>query len=59
MEFITIKKDDNINHIFLKGNLDKERTDQIDLDFSLNIFTYKKPTLINISNVDYISSLGL
>lgn len=57
---LQVKSDNpDISYVALIGRLDLPGVNQIELKFSVNTVTQRKPTLVDLSEVDYIASLGL
>jgi anti-sigma B factor antagonist len=59
MEMKTITADDSITHVALEGCLDLAGAKSIELDFAALVCGRRKPALIDLSNVSYISSYGI
>ena len=49
----------DISYIALIGRLDLPGVQKIDLKFSVNTATQRKPTIVDLSDLEYIASLGL
>ena len=57
---LQVKSDNpNISYVAFIGRLDLPGVDHIDLKFSVNTVTQRKPTIVDLSEVEYIASLGL
>jgi len=59
MEMKVIREDDELTHVKLSGRVDLEGIGDLDLEFTRHTVTRRKPTLVDISDVDYIASIGL
>ena len=59
MELRIKPHDQNISYIALIGRLDLPGVQQIELKFTANTVTQRKPTLVDLSELEYIASLGL
>lgn len=59
IEIKEISTDEQINHLALIGRLDLAASEQIELKFATLVATRAKPTLIDLSELEYITSLGL
>lgn len=59
MEMKVIREDDELTHVKLSGRVDLEGIGDLDLEFTRHIVTRRKPALVDISDVDYIASIGL
>ncbi len=59
MELKVIRQDDHMTHLALSGRLDLNAVEEIGLKFTATAVSRRKPTLIDISEVEYIASLGL
>lgn len=59
MNMKVIREDDELTHIKLSGRVDLEGIGDLDLEFTRHAVTRRKPTLVDISDVDYIASIGL
>lgn len=59
MNMKVIREDDELTHIKLSGRVDLEGIGDLDLEFTRHTVTRRKPTLVDISDVDYIASIGL
>lgn len=59
IEIKEILTDEQINHLALIGRLDLAGSEQIELKFTTIVATRAKPTLIDLSQLEYITSLGL
>ncbi len=59
MELNVIKEDEEITHLALKGRMDLLGSENIELKFTAHTVSRRKPTLIDLSGVEFIASLGL
>ncbi len=59
MEMKVIREDEELTHVRLSGRVDLEGIGDLDLEFTRHIVTRRKPALVDISDVDYIASIGL
>jgi anti-anti-sigma factor len=50
---------EGINCIFLKGRLDIAGTQAVDLKFTTLTSTRRQPVMVDLSEVDFISSIGI
>jgi anti-anti-sigma factor len=55
----TVRADDTITHVALIGRLNVHGVNQIQYDFNHMMTLLPKPTIVDISEVSYIASLGL
>jgi anti-sigma B factor antagonist len=59
MELNVIREDDELTHVSLKGRMDMMGLEGMELKFTAHTVSRRKPTLIDLSGVDFIASLGL
>lgn len=59
MEIKIIKTDEDLTHLALIGRLDLLGAEQVELKFTVLVVTGGKPALIDLSGLEFISSLGL
>ena len=59
MEMKVIREDDKLTHVKLSGRVDLEGIGSLDLEFTRHTVARRKPTIVDISDVDYIASIGL
>jgi anti-anti-sigma factor len=59
MEIKQIKTDEQITHLALIGRLDLAGAEQVELKFTALVATRAKPCLIDLSDLEFIASLGL
>lgn len=59
MEMRVIKADDELTHVKLTGRVDLEGIGDLDREFTRQTVTRRKPVIVDISDVDYIASIGL
>jgi anti-anti-sigma factor len=54
-----VRQDDSITHLALVGRLDIAGVQQIDQEFHARTAARHKPALVDLSQVDFLSSLGM
>lgn len=59
MELKVVEGSSPVTHIVLSGKLDVEGEEQISSDFKELTTVVKKPTLVDMSDVSYLASLGI
>ena len=59
MEIKEIKTDEQITHLALSGRLNIAGAEQVELKFTALVASRAKPSLIDLSDLEFISSLGL
>ena len=59
MEMNLVKADEDYTHIELTGRVDLQGIGDLDLEFTKQVVTRKKPVLVDISGVDFMASIGL
>jgi anti-anti-sigma factor len=59
MEFTLLQADDQRTHVKLTGRLDVAGVNKVTLEFSRHVATRRKPTVVDLSGVDFIASLGM
>ena len=59
MEIKEIKIDEQITHLALSGRLNIAGAEQVELKFTALVASRAKPSLIDLSDLEFISSLGL
>jgi anti-sigma B factor antagonist len=59
MELKEIRMDDYITHVALIGKLDVQGLHAVDVKFHGYTAARRKPTLVDISQLEFISSLGI
>jgi anti-sigma B factor antagonist len=59
MELDVIREDEEITHLGIKGRMDMMGLEGMELKFTAHTVSRRKPTLIDLSGVDFIASLGL
>jgi len=59
MKFKVVQQTDSLNHVELQGSLDCEGVQEIGGKFSNMTAVMHTDTLVDMSKVDYVSSLGL
>lgn len=59
MELKVIRQDDELTHLALIGRLDLETVHMLQVKFTTLTAARHKPSLIDLSEVDYLPSVGL
>jgi anti-sigma B factor antagonist len=59
MEMKVISEDDELTHLKLSGRVDLETIGDLDLEFTRHTVARRKPAIVDISDVDYMASIGL
>ncbi|HSG30154.1 MAG TPA: STAS domain-containing protein [Thermodesulfobacteriota bacterium] len=59
MEIKEITTDESITHLELIGRLDLKGVEQVELKFTTLVAAKAKPSLIDLSKLEFIASLGL
>ncbi len=59
MEMTLVNAGPEFTHIALSGRVDLKGIGDLDWEFSRQTVTRKKPVLVDISDVDYLASIGL
>jgi anti-sigma B factor antagonist len=59
MQLNQIRVDDQITHLALVGSLDLAGLHAVDMKFHSYTAARRKPTLVDLSQLDFISSLGM
>ncbi len=59
MELNVIREDEEIIHLALKGRMDLLGLENMELKFTAHTVSRQKPTLIDLSGVEFIASLGV
>lgn len=59
MRLKVIRDDDAVNHIALTGRLDVQGVNDIQYDFLRQTISLPKPTMVDLSEVNYIASVGI
>ena len=59
MNMRVVSEHDDLTHIALEGRLDTAGVQDIELKFLAHTASRGKPTLIDMSGVEYVSSLGM
>jgi anti-anti-sigma factor len=59
MQLTIIREDDSITHVALLGNLDVEGVNRIQDRFAFTTTSRRKATLVDVSQVSFIASLGM
>ena len=58
-DMIVVRQDDELTLIELVGRLNIRGVEELDLKFTSNTVTRRKPAIIDISKIDFLGSLGL
>jgi anti-anti-sigma regulatory factor len=59
MKMMVVREDEELTHVKLLGRIDLEGIGDLDLEFTRHTVARRRPTLVDISDVDYIASIGL
>jgi anti-sigma B factor antagonist len=59
MRLETLRAEDSIHHVALVGRLDVKGVNEVQYEFQQQTTVLPKPTLVDLSKVTYIASLGL
>ena len=59
MQLNVIRADDSITHLAVHGRLDIQGVSQIERQFVFNTTSRRKATLVDVSRVTFIASLGM
>jgi len=59
MELAILQADDTLTHIALNGRLDLEGVRAVEQTFVFNTTARRTPVLVDLSQVDFIASLGI
>jgi anti-anti-sigma factor len=59
MELTVIRADDSVTHLAILGNLDIQGVNEIQDRFVFNTAARRKATLVDLSQVTFIASLGM
>ncbi len=59
MEFSVADRPDGITFVTLAGSLDLKGTNEIDLKFQSSIAPRRQPTIVDVSGLTFISSIGM
>jgi anti-anti-sigma factor len=59
MELRMLREDDELTHVALVGRLDLAGVQEIEVPFTAHTATRRKPTLVDLSQVTFVVSLGL
>jgi anti-sigma B factor antagonist len=59
MQLTLVRADDQITHLALAGSLDVAGLHAVDVKFHGYTAARRKPTLVDLSRLDFISSLGM
>ncbi len=54
-----LRSDDELTHVRLSGRVDLAEIGDLDREFTRQTVPRRKPVLVDISDVDYIASIGL
>lgn len=59
MELKVHRKDDQVTHLALTGRLDVIGVQQIEMHFTVHTVSHRKPTVADLAEVTFLSSLGV
>ena len=59
MEIILIPAENDLTHVALSGRLDLDGVKEIEMEFTATVTNPGKPTLVDLSQVTFIASLGM
>jgi anti-sigma B factor antagonist len=59
MELKVLERDDGVTHVALIGSLDIQGLHKIDMQFHCQTAAKRQPAIVDMSQVDFISSLGM
>lgn len=59
MEMTVVNAGEDFTHIALSGRVDLKGIGDLDWEFTRQTVTRKKPVLVDISDVDFLASIGL
>jgi anti-sigma B factor antagonist len=59
MELRVIRQDGDLTHLALIGRVDLKSLEAFDVKFTALTLAIRKPVLIDLSEVDYLASIGL
>ncbi|HML94040.1 MAG TPA: STAS domain-containing protein [Thermodesulfobacteriota bacterium] len=59
MDMIVINADDELTHIKLRGRVDLDTIGDLDCEFTRQTVTRRKDAVVDMSDVDYMASIGL
>ena len=59
MQLNIIRADDSITHVSMNGRLDVQGVNSIQYEFLIQTSVRRKPTLVDLSKVSFIASLGM
>ncbi|MBI4228903.1 MAG: STAS domain-containing protein [Deltaproteobacteria bacterium] len=59
MELNVIREDDELTHLGVTGRMDLVGLEAMELKFTAHTVSRRKPTLIDLSGVEFLASLGL
>ena len=59
LEIRVHRKDDHVTHLALVGRLDVLGVQQVELPFTAHTVSRRKPAVIDLAEVTYLSSLGV
>ncbi len=59
MQITQIQRDEDITHLVLAGRLDAAGVQEVDIKFSAYTAARRKSTLVDLSQVEFIASLGI
>lgn len=59
MDMTVISADDDLTHIKLRGRVDLDTIGDLDREFTRHTVTRRKDVIVDLSDVDYLASIGL
>jgi stage II sporulation protein AA (anti-sigma F factor antagonist) len=59
MELIILEGSDDISHVLLRGSLDSASIRSVDARFLRATAAHDRPAIVDLSELDYITSLGI
>lgn len=59
MELKVIRQDDELTHVALAGRLDTATVKEFETEFQKHTVALKKPVLLDLSGLTFLSSMGL
>jgi anti-anti-sigma factor len=58
-ELTVIEHSDTLTHVALDGRLDAAGVGRVELRFTSHVAARRKPTIVDVSSVEFIASLGI
>ena len=59
MDMTVINADDELTHVKLRGRVDLDTIGDLDREFTRQTVTRRKDVIVDMSDVDYMASIGL